>query len=55
MLLDVLAFAFFGMFYPNMQLAAASYFGALLLWAYVLVLLTGLFRYGQAGRGLGEG
>lgn len=55
MLLDVLAFAFFGVFYPNMQLAAAPYFGAFLLWAYVLVLLTGLFRYGQAGRDLGEG
>ena len=54
MLLDVLAFAFFGVGYPNIQLAAAPYFGAFLLWAYALVLLTGRFRYGQAGRGLGE-
>lgn len=49
MLLDVVALAFFGVLYPNMGPEAAPFFGAFLLWAYALVLLTGFFP-AQAGR-----
>ncbi len=41
MLLDVLSLAFFGTMFPNMVSTAAKYFGALLLLAYAIVLLTG--------------
>ena len=43
MVLDVFALAFFGVVYPNLGSATAPYFGAFLLWAYALVLVTGLF------------
>lgn len=49
MLLDVVALAFFGVVYPNMGSEVASLFGAFLLWAYALVLLTGFFP-ARAGR-----
>jgi hypothetical protein len=41
MLLDVVSTAFFETIFPNMDPAAAKYFGALLLLAYAVVLLTG--------------
>lgn len=49
MLLDVFALAFFRAVYPNLEFAAAPVFGAFLLWAYALVLLTG-FLPARAGR-----
>ena len=55
MLLDVFALALFGVFYPNMQLAAAPSFGAFLLWAYALVLLTGLFPMWASRQRTGRG
>lgn len=54
MVLDVLALAFFQEAYPNLPIAVAPYFGALLMWAYAIVLLTGLFptqTFRQAGKG----
>lgn len=41
MLFDVLSMTFFETVFPNMDSAAAKYFGALLLLAYAVVLLTG--------------
>lgn len=40
MLLDVVSTAFFETIFPNMDPTAAKYFGALLLLAYAVVLLT---------------
>lgn len=43
MVLDVVSLSFFEAVFPNLSPDAAGYFGAWLLWAYFLVLITGLF------------
>lgn len=46
MLIDVFALAFFGTLFPNLSAlsdASDALFGAWLLWAYGLILVTGIF------------
>lgn len=43
LLIDVVLLAWFETVYPNLE-GGGALFGAWLLWAYALVLLTGLFR-----------
>ena len=43
MVLDVIALSFFGAVYSNLSADVAPRFGALLLWAYALILFEGFF------------
>lgn len=44
MLLDVLSFSFFAAAFPNLsEISAGALFGAWVLWAYGLILISGLF------------